>query len=248
MMKIRMLFLLMVVLALVVSGAVCESPPPETRSETTLYEGIKTYVLTSAGWWYRQDGVVDTNVSSYFPDINLRNTDTAQLLSDLGLPTDRTSNATEVWQRTCAVWNWLRSNLLTPGTTDYNNAKSYYDSLDSWPSFADISYVYTHFGGIYVGTCMSRAQNFATLLWVVGVHPDLFAIAESKWKPEYSQHMFVILYINPHWYYVDPTCLEQKSLSSGKVESVGCIGADYKHPNTIKIVPESSLNKVPLVE
>ena len=93
---------------------------------------------------------------------------------------------------------------------------------------------------------MSRAQLFATLLLGVGIHPNRFAVAEAYWQASYSQHMFVILYVSGHWYYLDPTYIHESIAATPG--SVGSGSADYVHPLRIITLPGSTLSYVPLVE
>lgn len=218
-----------------------------SRSEQTLYQGIVYYKHTPQGWWMRCGGTVDNRSDSFFPQINIRNQNVLTLLSAVGCPTNLTWNDTVIWQRVVKVWKWLQSNQLSPGSANYNAAKAYISGLGHWPALFEIAHVYVTYGGIFWGTCMSRAQLFATLLYAVGVPPDKFTIAEAYWKPAYSQHMYVIIYLNNHWYYLDPTYISQ-NLSITNVASVGSGSADYIHPLKIMLLPGSKLPGVPLVK
>lgn len=218
-----------------------------SRHETTMYQGVRDYKPTPTGWWLRCDGEVDTNYNSYFPDINNRPASVGTLLSAIGCPTSSTSNDGEIWNRIVAVWTWLQSNQLEEGDANYEAAHSYIRGLGHWPSLADTAHVYVTYGGIYWGTCMSRAQLFATLLYAVGINKRKFGIAESYWKPEYSQHMFVVVYLNNHWYYLDPTNIGA-SISTTTPASIGGGPADYVHPLGIKPLPGGNFWGVPLIE
>ncbi|MBN2533312.1 MAG: hypothetical protein JXB88_10490 [Spirochaetales bacterium] len=216
-----------------------------SKTETTLYQGDVLYRQTPEGWWIRTDGKVDDRSHLFFPGSTITNADVTALLDSIGCATTLTNNDAEIWNRAVQVWNWLQTHQLTSGA-NYTAAQTYYQGLGNWPSIAQIAYMYVHFGGIYWGTCMSRSQLFATLLFGVGIHPDRFAIAEAYWKASYSQHMYVILYLNGHWYYLDPTCIFQSIPASPA--SIGCTSADYAHPVGIFTLPGSSLSYVPLVE
>jgi hypothetical protein len=217
-----------------------------SRSEPTLYHGDVDYKPTPAGWWMRCDGEVNDQSQVFFPDIDTHTPSVSKLLAAIGSPTNSTWDDNEIWNRVVSVWSWLQDNQLTAGD-NYAAAMSYITSLGGWPSLAEIAYMYETYGGIWWGTCMSRAQLLATLLYAVGIPPDKFAIAEAYWKPSYSQHMYVIIYLSNHWFYVDPTYISE-DLSAGSMSSVGSGSADYAHPLKIKLLPGSSLFGVPLVE
>jgi hypothetical protein len=218
-----------------------------TSMEKSYYEGIVRYKQTSLGWWMRCKGVVQNRPTSFFPQINTYNQVIHSLVMDvLGFRPDRTRNDKEIWRRVVKVWNWLQRNELTSANPNYRKAKSYIERLHSWPSIADIAHMYSKYGGIYWGTCMSRAQLFATLLYTAGIPPDRYAIAESYWKPAYSQHMYVILYIGNRWIYLDPIYIGER-LAADNVSSVGSGPADYIHPRVVKLLPGSKLSGVPLV-
>jgi hypothetical protein len=216
------------------------------RPVKTLYEGTVYYQETAAGWWLRRDGKVDTRVEDFFPEITHRTRQVAQLLDDIGCPSTPTTNSTQIGKRIITVWRWLQKNELKPDEVNYHAAKTYYASLDRWPSLAEIANMFTSYGGIYWGTCMSRAQLFATLLYAVGLPPSRFAIAETRWKLEYSQHMYVIVNIGGNrWIYLDATCIAQDLSTMG---SIGCTSADYAHPLRVILLPGSTLAGVPLVD
>ncbi len=214
-------------------------------NETTLYEGTKEYSCNVACW--RDDGTVDTGWDGFFPDIDVDNADIQALLSDIGAPVALTNDDTEIWNRTRTVWAWIQQQGLWPGQANYEQAYEYRAALGHWPSIAEFAHMFVTWGGFWWGgcTCMCRAQTFATLLCRAGIPPDRMAIAETRWKPEYSQHMYVVLKIGCHWYYVDPS--ENISPLSGAPANVGSGSKDYVHPNNLILVPGSTLSKPMLV-
>jgi len=224
--------------------------------EQTLYEGTKDYTCNSTCW--REDGTVDDRWDVFFPDINRENDSIRALLNDIGLPTTPTTDDNEIWNRVRTVWSWLQAHTLRASDPNYDDACEYRGSLDHWPSIADLAYMFTTHGGFCWGvrfneergswegcTCMCRAQILATLLYKVGIPSDRMAIAETKWKPEYSQHMYVVLRIGCHWYHIDPSIDVPKLRDTP--ENVGSGSPDYMHPNTLKLLPGSTLNKPMLV-
>jgi hypothetical protein len=97
---------------------------------------------------------------------------------------------------------------------------------DHWPSIGDQAKVFKRYNGLVWGACNSRAFTFATLLYRVGIQPDDLAVVIAQWKPEYSQHLYVVLRIENRWYYLDPTCSESHPALSDAPENVGCNTAD----------------------
>lgn len=88
---------------------------------------------------------------------------------------------------------------------------------------------------------MCRAQTFATLLYRVGIPINRLAIAETRWKPTYSQHMYIVLRLGCRWFYVDPS-VNIPELPA-EPNNIGGGTADYIHPNKLKVFAGSTLNK-----
>ena len=224
--------------------------------EETLYEGIKDYTCNGICW--RADGTVDDRWNLFFPNIDVDDANIQSLLSSIGLPTERTNDDNEIWSRVKRVWSWLHDHTLGPLDPNYNDVCNYLASLANFPSIAQYAYMFTAYGGfcwgshvnedgdvVYVCTCMCRAHALATLLYKVGIPPDRIAIAETRWRLEYSQHMYVVLRLGCHWYYIDPS-VSIPELNSTP-ENVGSGSRDYVHPNTLVLLPGSTLTKPMLV-
>jgi len=211
--------------------------------EETLYEGPKVYTCMSTCW--RDDGTVDDTWD--FIDISAHNADIVALLSDIGAPTAPTTDDDEIWNRTRTVWAWLQAHGLGPGDPNYSEVLEYRTALGHWPSIAEFAYMFVTWGGFFWGgcTCMCRAQTLATLLNRVGIPSQKMAIAETKWKLGYSQHMYVVLKLGCHWYYVDPS-VDIPELSDTP-ENIGTGLSDYIHPNKLKLIPGSTIMKPMLV-
>lgn len=92
---------------------------------------------------------------------------------------------------------------------------------------------------------MSRAHILATLLYRVGIPSDRMAIAVTKWKPTYSQHMYIVLKLGCHWYYVDPSVTIPALRETP--DNVGSGTRDYLHPNKLKLILGSIIIKPMLV-
>lgn len=217
-----------------------------SRHEETDYEGTRDYKRVPLGWWMRCDGTIDPRRDTFFPNLNVRNSEVNSMLSSIGCPSGPASSDTEIWNRIVTVVHWLQANCLSESDPNYERARSYVISLPGKPSLVQIAYIYSHYGGVYWTTGMGRAQPLATLLYAVGIPKDRFCIAESKWKPEYSQYFFVIVYVNNKWIFLDPS--PTSHISAGTVRAVGHSYADYYHPHKIFPIPGANIRGVPLVE
>ena len=71
------------------------------------------------------------------------------------------------------------------------------------------------------------------------------AIAETRTAPVYSQHMYVVMKLGCHWFYIDPSV----ALPALPVapDDVGAGSADYTHPNNLITLPGSTMSKPMLV-
>lgn len=212
--------------------------------EDTLYEGPKTYRCNSTCW--REDGTI--NETGIFTDIDANTPEIAALLTDIGVPGGPVTDDGDVWDRTRTVWAWLQSHGLTPGHPNYEDVHAYRAGLGRWPTIADLAYMFQTWGGFVWGsgcTCMCRAQMLATLLYRAGLGADRMAIAEARTRPTYSQHMYVVLKLGCHWFYIDPSVnLPELPVSP---ENVGAGTADYTHPNNLIVLPGSTMRKPMLV-
>jgi hypothetical protein len=220
------------------------------RQFRTLHEGLVGYEAYyqsrpfESCWWARVGGEVTRDPSAFF---DLRHTpDVDRLVAAIGLPAERTNDSREIWRRVTTVWGWLRENQLNGRDRNYAAAQRFLADLHRWPALAEVATMYVRFGGIVWGTCMSRAQMFATLLAAVGVPHERFGIAEARWKPEYSQHMYVALFLNQRWFYLDPTYIEDE-LRSDVPSSVGRGAADYVHPRVWTGLPGTRWTTVPRI-
>jgi hypothetical protein len=222
--------------------------------EDTLYEGTKDYTCKSTCW--RDDGSISTG--NFFVDINVNNAEIQAMLNDIGVPTTQTNDDNEIWYRTKVVWAWMHAHGLGGSDPNFDAVCAYRNSLVGWYTIAEYAHMFVNWGGfcwgsyvndegesVSVCTCMCRAHLLATLLYKVGVPLDRMAIAETKWKPDYSQHMYIVLRLGCHWYYIDPS-VNIPALSDTP-ENVGSGTRDYLHPNDLKLIPGSTLTKPMLV-
>jgi hypothetical protein len=222
-----------------------------TKHVQSLYQGTFRYKPTPEGWWMKCAGIVFREDNRLFPQIlhftRYHTSQIRNLLNSIGAPTQETWNDNTIWNRVVTVWQWLQNNQLRAGTTAYNEARRYRGNLGHWPSLNEIAIMYDRYNGIHWGTCTSRASLFATLLMAVGIPSDKIAVVEAYTEPEYSQHYFVVIYLNNHWYYLDPMYISL-NLSNQNIISLGHQTSDYVHPYRIYLIPGSRIPGVPLVE
>lgn len=222
------------------------------HEEETLYEGVQAYQCEGTTCW-RVNGTVDRRVESFFPNIEASSPEIDAMLAAIGVPVDRTEDSQEIWDRARVVWEWLHSHSLSGSAAD--SARAFRSSLPSWPSIQDFAFMFVTWGGhlwdpangSFQCTCMCRAQHYATLLYKVGVPPNRMAIAEARWKEDYSQHMYIVLQLGARWLFVDPSSTSSVPELPDWPSSVGTGTADYEHPNNLFTLPGSTLPSPMLV-
>jgi len=214
----------------------------------TINEGLRNYI-TQSNICYRPNGTVNTNTTSLFPQIEEGSAEISNFLIGISANTNLATSAIDIWEKCSTVWGWLKINSRY-ATSDplYQEAKDYMMQA-GWPSIARIASTFNIYGFIPWGTCMSRAQIMATLLYRVGVPKDLLAVAETLWELRYSQHMYVIIRMEDRWVYVDPTHITKAFPPFSSYTSVPVTGGgqqtDYCHPHKLSILLGSSLSYVP---
>jgi hypothetical protein len=130
-------------------------------------------------------------------------------------------------------WNYLQELTSVP--------------QDHWPSIGEMAKVFARYGVLPLGACNSKAFTMATLLYRAGVRPDSITVAHSQ-AHDGTQHIYLALHLDGRWRYLDPTCIRSHSVLSPQPETVGCIGADYRHPYELEPLPGSQLSKPMLLE
>jgi len=223
---------------------------PYTIREQTLFEGEKIYTCDPGGCW-REDGDLAGPPDYFFPDLNRENAEIKMMLSAIGLPASVAEEDGERWLRIVRVWSWMKSDALPLGAPGQGEAWKYLQNLmetpqDHWPSISDMANVYSRYQVLPVGACNSTALTFATLLYRSGIPPDVLSVAHTKTKD--VQHLYVVLRLEGKWHFLDPMCIPERTKLSEKPESVGCVGADYRHPYQLELLPGSNLPKPMLVE
>ncbi|MBN2084540.1 MAG: hypothetical protein JW748_04895 [Anaerolineales bacterium] len=226
-------------------------PFPYTIVEPTLYEGDKTYTCDAGGCW-RDDGSIAGPPETFYPNIDEDNPEIRALLASIGLPADIASDDAERWRRIRALWEWMGSNTVVIGDPAAEEPWYYLQELtalplDHWPSIGEMAKVYARFGVLPLGACNSKAFTAATLLYRAGVRPDSITVAHSQ-AHDGTQHLYLAFRLEGRWRYVDPTCIRGHAALSPQPETVGCVGADYKHPYDLVPLPGSLLAKPMLLE
>jgi hypothetical protein len=229
-----------------------EAPPfPFTIVEQTLYEGEKTYTCDAGGCW-RDDGTAAGPPEKFYPNILEDNEEIRALLNSIGLPADPAPDDAERWRRIRGVWDWMGRKTVVIGDPAAEEPWNYLQELasvpqDHWPSIGEMAKVFARYGVLPLGACNSKAFTMATLLYRVGVLPDWITAAHSQ-AHDGIQHIYLALHLEGRWRYLDPTCIYGHRTLAPQPETVGCIGADYRHPYDVIPLPGSQLTKPMLLE
>jgi hypothetical protein len=215
----------------------------------TVNQGLKLYDFNGI-YSYRVDGLVD-NREIFFPNIDAESDTTSIFLSMLGAGKDTTSNDSLIWEKITIVWNWLQQNAkYNTSDPNWQTALDYLMQY-GYPSIEMIAKTFLKYNFIPWGTCMHRAHIFTTLLYRCGILKDRLAIAETRWRLRYSQHMYTIIFLANRWLYVDPSFNHLAIPSFSSFHSIPLSGweysdyRDYNHPLKLVIIPKSSLVVVP---
>ncbi len=226
-------------------------PFPYPIVEQTRYEGEKTYTCDAGGCW-RDDGAIASPPDYFYPELNGDNAEIRALLNSIGLPADAAADDAERWRRIGALWKWMSRKAVILGEPAAEEPWNYLMELTSspaehWPSIGEMAKVFARYNVLPLGACNSKALTLATLLYRVGVLPDSIAVAHSK-AYEGTNHLYLAAHLDGRWRYVDPTCIREHNGLAPEPESVGCIGADYRHPFELIPLPGSLLTKPMLLE
>ena len=230
-----------------VSGGVQISVPMHTLFLAgTTFDGTAAYRAYSTllwrdgwvSWWSRLDGIVQDDPDYFFPDFSASSDEIDALLDEMGAGTDTAYASEEIWEKAATVWRWLADN------TDSGTCSG----ESGWPSIEEIADYYNDYGAVAWGSCMSKAQLYATLLGRVGVPVDRLAVAEAHYS-ETATHCYVVILLSDGWCYLDPTYVYSTTLPDylDRVSVGYHATADYTHPYEVVILPGSGLDGVPLV-
>jgi hypothetical protein len=222
---------------------------PQIFRVKTRYEGMKEYICDPGGCW-RADGELTETPEYFFPDINLTNAEVQTLMADISLPVTPMTVDKEKWERSIGLWSWWSHHAGYSEDASGKDAYSYLLEITKkpkphLPSIGDWADVYARYHIIPVGPCSYNALFFALMLYRFGADPDEVSIAETNWKPQRNPtHIFVVMRLNGHWHYVDPSCILNQPELPAEPQNVGCIpDADYQHPFSLWLLPGSNLKQ-----
>jgi|GEM_PF-5323348 len=230
---------------------------------STLYDGWVSYRGGGEGGLWRVDGGVWEFDRHYFYDLDRPlGPAMTRLVEDIGCNTFPTDDDDEIWRRVMAVCEWFDESWLT-----FYDDGSYifWDCYWPWGSdlppegyiltMEDLAECYLEVGGIFLEplNCVPRAETLTSLLYVVGISPDKIAMASSRFNPEPvggGRHYFALVNVYDRWLFFEPNRVaagEELSFSH-PASTWGRLDCDYSHPETIYLLPGSSIEGVPLVE
>lgn len=213
----------------------------------TMYQGFKKYIFEN-GTMKRVGGTVIKD-DYFFSDIDLKSDSINIFYNRIGISTDTTSDESIIWQKCSLIWNWLKENAKY----DINNSQHViarnFLMNNGWPSIETIAKTYLRYGIIPWGTCMSRAQIYTSLLYGCGISKDIIAIAETRWRYSYSQHMYTIIHLVDRWLFLDPSYISWGFPNFQNFHSIPYTdnNRDYCHPYNIMAIPGSNIVYVPEV-
>lgn len=216
--------------------------------KATKHEGNVLY-FKLWNFWVRSGITADLRSNIFFRDYEKANTDTDELLGNIGFPLKKAETEEEVWNRIGMVWNWLRDHVQV-NNSEYSKISSV---SGEWPSILDYARYYVKHGNLVWAACFSKAHLFAIILGRM-IYPRFrFAIAETHHTeggaPPTATHVYVAVYVNNRWLYLDPTAVYNENfpdfihMQSIGVDSFGTV--DYEHPYMIIPVPLSGFTMIP---
>ncbi len=227
-----------------------EGRPGETpirRRATTLHEGEVLY-LKYWNYWVRAGVRADDRVDIFFPDFENTNARIFNLIADIGVTTAPSSGEVHIWEKIRTVWAWLLNNV------SYSTAYSTIATRE-WPSIDEFAAYYETHGNLVWGTCFTKAHLFASLLGRVGIPRwrimSVSAHHTFDGNPPTASHVYVAVYVNERWYYLDPTFVFAVPVlpEFDSISSVGLLPTmDYVHPFTGIPIPLSGFTRIPMLD
>jgi len=218
----------------------------------TINEGLKNYQYNGE-YWHRVNGeIYDNSHENFFYDIDAQSDTISSFMSEIGAGTDYTDQDDSIYVKLQTVWNWLDENCYYDLEDSlWIEASDYLDiqSGDHYYTIAALASTYYNFGFIPWGTCMSKANILATILYKTGIDPSRFLIGTCRWHLRYTQHMYIIIRLYNRWYHFDPTLHEDEFPSSETLASIPnkiTNYKDYMHPRVIYQLPGSMLTDLPI--
>ncbi|MCD4707724.1 MAG: transglutaminase domain-containing protein [Candidatus Sabulitectum sp.] len=221
---------------------------PIRRRVTTLHEGSILY-LKYWNYWVRAGVRADDRANLFFPDFENPNTRIFNMISDIGVTTAPSNGEVHIWEKIRAVWAWLRNNV------NHNSANNLVSSSsNNWPSIDEYAAYYEANGYLVWAACFSKAHLFASILGRVGIPRWRIVLITAhhteNGAPPTASHVYVAVYVNEHWYYLDPTGLLTLPVLP-EFSSIGSVGflntADYMHPFKGIPIPLSGFTRIPML-
>lgn len=222
---------------------------PIRRRVTTLHEGEVLY-LKYWNYWVRAGIRADDRADYFFRDFENPNTRIFDLIADIGVTTAPSNGEMHIWEKIRTVWTWLGNNVSA------NNSE--YQTITSipgrWPSIDDYAAYYETNRNLVWSACFSKAHLFASILGRVGIPRwRIMSITahhtENDAAPTAS-HVFVAVYVNERWYYLDPTWVNAVPVLPD-FASIGSVGlfntVDYTHPFKGIPIPLSGFTRIPML-
>ena len=149
--------------------------------------------------------------NKYFPNFNLPSTEFDQLLADIGVSREPTSDRDKILRRLQIILRWLAEYRMPQDKED--DCFAYVDKIkdyDGWESPEVLGEVYQKFNYICPGTCFSTSHTFSILVYKAGISEDDFQmIGRSITKNNENQHWWTrVKTAENEWLEIDPLCAE----------------------------------------
>ncbi|MEJ2437634.1 MAG: transglutaminase domain-containing protein [Sulfurovaceae bacterium] len=221
---------------------------PIRRRVATLHEG-KILYLKYFNFWVRAGIRADERAEHFFPDFENPNARIFNLIADIGVTTAPSNGEVHIWEKIRTVWIWLRNNV-SQNNTEYGTIST----TDGWPSIDEYAAYYETHGHLVWSACFSKAHLFASILGRVGIPRWRIMLITAHHTengcPPTASHVFVAVYVNERWYYLDPTWVYSVA-ELPAFASIGSVGlfntVDYMHPFKGIPIPGSDFEHIPML-
>jgi len=220
---------------------------PNRRQFPTMHEGPIWYVKYG-DLWYRERGTVTPADDYFFLDYESNDPAVMRLLRNAGYDGRAATSDRQIWEKAGRVWNFLRANTRGQRPDERVTSRD-----EGWASIVDYARFYEREGEVAWAACFTKAHLYATLLGRMGIPRDRIMIGLShhteNGAPPTASHVFVLLYVNDRWYYLDPTnCYTQAFPTYERRRSIGTLATvDYRHPFQAVLLPGNASGVVPMI-
>jgi hypothetical protein len=221
---------------------------PIRQRVTTLHEGEVLY-LKYWNYWVRAGVRADDRADHFFPDFENPNTRIFDMISDIGVTTAPSNGEIHIWEKIRTVWAWLGANVVS-NSSEYGTISA----SGGWPSIDEYAAYYEAHGNLVWAACFSKAHLFASILGRVGIPRwrimSITAHHTENGAPPTASHVFVAVYVNEKWYYLDPTWVYAVPALPDFI-SIGSVGlfttVDYRYPFKGIPIPLSGFTRIPML-